>query len=73
MDIRGAAAVLTNTRKWAAAARELQSLRARDDHQAQGQQAADAPADLATHFEHPANYAHAGAIVAIRESQGSVA
>ena len=45
VDIRAAAVVLTQTRKWAAAARELQALRA--------------GADLEQHFANPPNYAHA--------------
>ena len=83
VDIRAAAAVLTQTRKWAAAALELQALRPRDhrladrDHGAatvdQTANAVSAAADLATYFERPANYAHAAALAVVRESEGSVA
>ena len=82
VDIRAAAAVLTQTRKWAAAGRELQALRPRDhrladDHGAatinQTANAVSAAADLATYFERPANYAHAAALAVVRESEGSVA
>jgi hypothetical protein len=67
-DIRAAAAVLAQTRKWAAAALELQAVRPRDDRPTratsadQTANASTAAAELAAYFEQPANYAHASAL-----------
>jgi hypothetical protein len=65
VDIRAAAAVLAKTRKWAAAALELQALRPADsalDRGANAATPASAAADLAVYFDQPANYAHAAAL-----------